>query len=419
MALLLVWFLPVTTVEAITTIRSLRFEGNDVTQELFLRRSMYLAEGDMFDEVCLSESLQSLRDTGLFKDVSYYISSDTPQVEQAADSQIDLVIIVREKHYLLVLPRFRVKDNERHIGIQLRWDNMHGMNHNLRFLAEDYGSVAGINERHNQLEYSYPNVMGSAYSLSFATDTENGVDEPDPGILVNRKSRQYSIGAQRWLNESRKTSGWFSSASWSVIHRNNDMLDVNLVDEQIVAYVLGLGLGFSEVHDYGYNRGGKEYGYNVDISHRILHSDEEYSKHVLYYRSYYRFPDRPMDNLNVQTILGHATHDILGAEAFSLGADDVRGYESGEFSGNALLQINMEYQVPAENRPRLRYVGFIDLANTYEEVSDVIHGGLHAGVGFGIRWKIPSFVKLDVRIDVGYGVAVGDYHVTAGTRYNF
>ena len=133
-----------------TTIRSIQFLGNDDTQDVFLRRTIFLKKGDVFSEEHLTESLQALIDTGLFKNVDYYLTSDIPEEEHAVDSQIDLVIVVREKHYLILLPRFRVRDNHTNVGLQLRWDNLFGMNHQLRALAEDRGSTAGISENRNE-----------------------------------------------------------------------------------------------------------------------------------------------------------------------------------------------------------------------------------------------------------------------------
>jgi len=164
------------SVYAVTTISSIRFEGNETTKEIFLRREMYFTEGDVFDETRLADSIQALVDTGLFKNVNYYISSDIPEDELATDSQIDLVILVKEKHYLLLLPRIRVKENETNIGLQLRWDNLFGMNHGLRFLEENRGSTGGIDESRTEFDYTYPNVKGSRYSLNFSYAAENKVD---------------------------------------------------------------------------------------------------------------------------------------------------------------------------------------------------------------------------------------------------
>lgn len=404
---------------ALTRVGSITFEGNEVTDEVFLRRTIYLAEGSIFDENCLEESIQALMDTGLFKDVNYYIYSDIPEAEEAEDSQLNLVIRIREKHYLLVVPRVRVRDNETHIGVQLRWDNLFGYNHRLRYLTEDRGSALGVDQTRNEFYYSYPNVNGSSYSLEFFNINQNEVDESDPGLEVNRVDRLTGFNVHRWLNPYSRNYGRFVNIGWSVRERHNDLLNPAIADDSLSALVLRLEYGYSKTHDYGYNRAGKEYGYAVDISNRMFGSESEFARHELYYRSYYRFPSRPLDNLNVQTILGHASHDIMENEAFDLGGDDLRGYDPGRYTGNALLQINMEYLRPFEDHPQWRYAGFVDLGNTYEEISDVIHGGLKTGVGVGLRWKVLSFVKLSLRIDLGYAISDKSYRVTAGTHYSY
>jgi len=404
---------------AITTIGQVRFEGNDVTQEVILRRELYCHEGDELTQACVEASVQGIRDLGLFKYVGYYMESDEAYADDATDSRINVVYQVKEKHFLLVLPRYRVKDNEQHVGIQLRWDNIDGMNQNLRWLLEDRGKTLGINEQRHQIDYTIPNIADTKFSFDLRYVDINSVDDSVPGFEVNRMDEEYRVSSTKWLNPRGRNIGWFASAGVGARYRHNDMLDSALTDTNIDAIFFNLGYGFSEVHDYGYNRGGKEYGYDLELSHHWMGSDSEYAKHILYYRSYYRFSSVPDDNLNVQTILGHATNDIMDDEAFNLGAEELRGYESGRFTGNAMLQVNMEYQTPAEDHPRVRYVVFWDLGNTYDDVRDVIHGGLKSGVGVGIRWKIPSFVKLDLRLDIGYGITDKDYQATAGTHYSF
>jgi hypothetical protein len=61
----------------------------------------------------------------------------------------------------------------------------------------------------------------------------------------------------------------------------------------------------------------------------------------------------------------------------------------------------------------------MDIGNTYEKFRDIKEGNLKLGVGFGVRWKIPKFVKLDLRLDVGYGVSDDDYHISFGTSHPF
>ena len=61
----------------------------------------------------------------------------------------------------------------------------------------------------------------------------------------------------------------------------------------------------------------------------------------------------------------------------------------------------------------------MDLGNTYDEIEHIFHRPLNIGVGAGIRWKIPAFVRLDLRLDFAYGVTDSDWFTSFGTRYLF
>jgi len=122
----------------------------------------------------------------------------------------------------------------------------------------------------------------------------------------------------------------------------------------------------------------------------------------------------------VQTLLGHANNDILGEPAFKLGSgQDLRGYENDRFAGNTMLLTNIEYMFPHDDYPIIRYVGFVDLGNTYDEIADIFHQSLNFGVGVGLRWKLRAFVNLDLRADFGYGITDSDYKFSFGTSNAF
>ncbi len=405
--------------EAAPRIRSISFEGNHVTRVSLLLREMFLREGDEFDQQKLDRSVQAVMDLGLFENVGYYLSEDYTDPDTPV-GLIDVVILVEEKYYLLILPRARVDDDELHLGIQLDWDNIWGLNHHMAFLVEDRGSDAGVSEKRQRFVYHYPNVNDSLFDLAFQFVDMNTVDENEAVGPVNRKDRMLGIHVSRWLNSEGRNWGRFVGLGVDAQYRDNEIIENNLADERLDAMIVKLRYGYRYVHEYAYNRGGKAYGYNIDFSDDFLGSDSEFVKHYLYYRSYYRFDSRPDDNLNVQAQLGHATADILGDAAFALGSSqDLRGYENGLYEGNSLFLLNMEYLVPLRSFPALRYVYFIDLGNTCDDFRDLFHKPLKTGIGFGIRWKIPKFVKLDLRIDVGYGIDDDNYHVSFGSRHAF
>lgn len=402
---------------AATKIRSVSFEGNFVTEESLLLREMYISEGDDLDLAKVEKSVQGIMDLGLFKSISYYLAEDYMHSD---DEVTDLVILLEEKIYLLILPRVRVNEDETTLGVQVRWDNIFGLNHEMRFLVEDRGATDGINENRQRITYRYPNINGSKFDLNFKLTNQNDIDELDDLNSINRQDKNFGLGLFKWLNPAGRNKGWFAGIGFDYRLRENEVVLGPLVGNELDALVLEIQYGFRDVHEYLYNRGGKEFGYSLEASHHSLGSESEFYNHLLYYRSYYRFESRPDDNLNVQTLLGHSTNKILDDEAYSLGSsEDLRGYESGRFIGNSMLLVNIEYMSPSTVAPSLRYVYFIDIGNTYDDFSDIRQGHLKTGVGMGLRWKIPMFVKLDLRLDVGLGVTDNDVRTSFGTRHIF
>jgi len=399
-------------------IGSIRYEGNDVSQPDMLNREIFIAEGDAFDETLVEKSRQAIMNLELYKSVSYRLEPVAPAVSIDKAQAVDVIFSLSEKYYVLLIPRARINDEDKKVGLQLLWNNVWGMNHEMELLYESRGSELGVEQKRQLLRYDYPNVNNSPYSLYFELVDINDVDTTEIEAL-DRQDQIFRLAGSRWLNDQGRNRGWFAGASVFLQHRQNTLLSDQSVD-YTDAVVLGMDIGYADVSQYEYNRGGKAYGYTLDWSHDSLGSDSQFTKHVFYYRSYYRFDSRPLSNLNVQTRLGHSNNYILGNTAFGLGgSSDLRGYENDRFNGNSMLLTNIEYVFPYESHPLLRYVTFIDLGNTYDELRDIFHRQLHVGAGFGLRWKIKSFVRVDLRVDIGYGFSDEDYHVSFGTRHAF
>jgi len=404
---------------AVTYIKSIRYEGNETTQASVFNREIYIKPGDILDQELLEKSRQAIMDLGLYKSVKYYLREDYGEVGNSGnDAQVEVVFIVKEKYYFYVLPRAKLVDNEIFLGIQARWDNVAGLNHSMRLRFEDRGSLAGIDKKRNTFTYAYRNVYDSPYTIDLRLQQSNSVDESEG--LINRQDEMLRVSLSRWLNERGRNKGWFLGGSLQLQQRFNEVISGDLQSSNVDAVVLGLNGGFQNVNEYTYNRGGKSFGYILDWSDKSIGSESEYTRYQLYYRSYYRFKKLNASNLNVQTKFGHSTDRILGAYAFSLGSNsDLRGYENGRFFGNTMLLINMEYMFPHPHHPSVRYVYFMDIGNTYEHVSDMIHEPLNVGAGFGLRWKIRSLVKIDLRADFGYGFSDQGYKFIFGSKHAF
>lgn len=408
-----------TSAVATTRIGNIRFVGNETTQESLLRQYMYIKEEEDIDLIKIEKSVQSIMDMGLYRNVSYYLQEEYIG-DQLQEPVAELVIVIEEKYYLLVLPRLRLEDNELQIGVQLRWDNLHGLNHAIRLTAERTGERENIKEYRKRFRYKYPNVFGSDFDMEFKVFDQNSVGANIDDVLQNRLEQTLGFNLVNWLNPERRKYGEYLRLGINYEGREfEDIVTHQVVDESDAISVLA-EYGYKNVHEHMYNRSGKFYGYQLDISDDRFGSSSEYVKHILFYRSYYRFDSRSNDNLNVQTVLGHSTDDVLADRAFTLDyRGDLRGYDRDRFQGNSMLLINMEYLHTFGRYPTLRYVYFIDMGNTYDEIEHIFHRPLNIGVGVGIRWKIPAFVRLDLRLDFAYGVTDSDWFTSFGTRYLF
>jgi len=407
------------TVEAETVINEIRYEGNKVTRDSVFDREIYIRPGEKFNEALIEKSRQAIMDIGLYKSVRYYLEENYTQGNAGKEIyKVNIVFIVKEKYYNLVLPRLKVEDDEIFYGLQYKGDNLFGLNHRARILALDLGSTNGVNESRYSFRYFYPNVNNSFYNLDFALQTENKVDESEG--IIDRQDDSYRVGVTRWLNERGRNRGWFTGGAVTYQTRVNDDLIVNENLESIDAIILGAEVGYRDLNDFEYNRGGKSYGYKLDWSGDSIGSEAQFTRHQFYYLSYYRFENRPSTNVNVQMKFGHSNDKILGEYAFSLGSsNDLRGYEKSRFKGNTLFVTNIEYMFPHYKYPLLRYVAFVDAGSTYDQLNDVMHEPLNVGAGLGLRWKIKSLVKIDLRMDVGYGFTDEDYKFSFGTRHTF
>lgn len=407
------------TVEAVSIINNIHYKGNETTQSSVLNREIYIVPGDEINILLVEKSRQAIMDLGLFKSVQYYLQENYTTIKgNTTESLVDVVFVVEEKYYLLVIPRLKINDDEIHVGLQLKWDNVFGLNHEARVLAEDRGSTSGIGESRYSFSYFYPNWNNSAYNIDLTLQTDNEVDDSDG--LIDRQDDLFKFAVSRWLNERGRNRGWFAGASVLYQTRLFEDIIVSANSENINAVVLGVDAGYININNYEFNRGGKSYGYKLEWSHESLGSESEFTKHLIYYISYYQFDKFPTSNLNVQMQIGHSNEQFMGEDAFSLGSsDDLRGYDNNRFTGNTLFLSNFEYMFPQAGYPVIRYVTFIDIGNTYDQLSEIFHEALNVGAGFGLRWKIRAFVKLDLRADVGYGFEDEDYHFSFGTRHTF
>lgn len=395
----------------------IRFVGNDITREIILRQEMVVSEGDLADPERIETSRQNIMNLGLFKAVK-------ARLLPAEGGRI-LEIEVKEKFYILPLPTLdRNAEGDISWGGELRIDNLLGYNQQLVIKNESTDRQDAGVERENSVSYAIARIPGTRFGLEaayeFSTDVETAEGPGQELTDYDRETRKASLGLSRWLRRDAPSRGWRASLGLAWTHSRyaarsgappppEDGRDVRL----------NLGLEYTALEEYAYNRGGKEYGLELAVGARSLGSDEDYQRLRLYRREYLRLSEREPYNLNYQLQAGYARNTDPGDAFFTLGSSDsLRGYERDSIRGDAYLQANVEYIAPLLGHRRLRGVVFADVGNAYAD-GRIDPFDLKTALGLGLRWKIPAFVKLDLRIDAAYALDEGDYKVYAGSSHAF
>ena len=151
---------------AAETIQEIRFEGNEITDPNILLQEMIVNVGDEVDIGRIETSVQHIMDLGLFETVDYRLEED------AATSDVILIISVIERYYLIPLPTARINDNnDLEYGVKLRWSNILGLNHTLNWKLLDKGSSRGVHEFSIKLDYAMPRIFFSRYAVTLLTET--------------------------------------------------------------------------------------------------------------------------------------------------------------------------------------------------------------------------------------------------------
>lgn len=398
---------------------AIRFEGNDRTQEQIMLQEMRIRPGRWVTHADIEAARQAVMDLGLFQRV-------TSRLEEGEEGQI-LVITVKEKFYLLPMPILDGDPQTQDVnyGLELRADNLLGLNQRLRLIAEHEDSTSAVTPKRDayRVAYHYPRLLGTPYTFDIDTRLvrENHNAEDEDGDIVGRYDRDVvgvSIHTSRWLKPEGPSAGWRGGVGINYTSRAYDYISGEpdfFRDGKAVS--LSASMGFSEVHDHGYYLSGTAYGWNGNLGMPELGSDFSFTEHLFHLRLYHHIPEQNA-NVNWQLRIGFANGEAFGSKAFSIGGfTTLRGYERS-MRGNAMALSNLEYHKQLDGWPSLRGIAFLDLGNTYDEVIDMEPGDLEAGVGFGVRWRVQFLVDVTVSADLAYGLGPGEavaYLATSGT----
>lgn len=408
--------------DAAGVIAEIRFEGNDVTKDVILRQELTVAPGDPVDRERIEASRQAIMNLGLFKRVRARVE---PLDAAGSPEQQVVVFDVSEKWYILPLPKAdQDADGDYSYGFELTWDNFLGYNQRLELLHETTEREDGREEVKKEFAYEIPRIPGTDLGFSAALRRVDSVqEEVDPLLGVGEYDLQrddLSWTLSRWLQRRAPSRGWRGSVGSSIFKENYSYrqgVAGLLVDRKVVE--TWFGATFHDVYELPYHREGMEYGWTLALSAQDLGSDDGYQRLDLFHRAYLYPVAWNDDNLNTQLRLGYARGYDEGIYAYRIGSSKtLRGFDRDDHEGDVMVLLNLEYMKPILGRRSLRGVIFADVGNVYEEGAPDLTD-LELGGGLGLRWKVRSLVRTDLRVDIGWGVGEPDYEVYVGTRQTF
>ncbi len=400
-------------------IESIEFSGNKVTKDHILLQEMLFDAGDNVTDEQIEQARQSIMNLDLFKAVTSELV--------ATESGHRLLIDVDEKHYWFIVPKLsRSGDGDVAYGGEFQIDNLAGRNQHLElnFRKKNFDDTDVDEEEQIELEFQSPRIFRSAFEFNLDIKQEQAALEEDRfGVLGNydRELDEYGFTLARWKNPLGPSKGWRYFGGARVQQFDHTFLsgEPGLFFDADIFSVIG-GFSFIDVQNYLFSREGIHYGYQGNLSTDSFGSDVSFARHSVFYRRFKRVTQRPHTNFNTQLRFGYTTRSIFGDPTYSVAnGRSIRGFDRDSLEGDAFIIGNLQFLTPLYGKNALRGVTFLDFGNAYENIHEIDLSDLKFGAGIGLRWKVKSFVKFDLRLDVAHGFPGGELKVFAGTRTIF
>lgn len=394
-------------------IRDITFEGNEVTQPKVMLREMVLGIGDPADAERIERSRQAVQDLGLFRAVSVR--------QEPMDDGVRLVFTVKEKWYILPLPRTDASsDGGYAYGVQLRWNNVWGLDHSFIPYFERRQPSEGSNDPERRGEqtrarfaYYAPYLLDSQYHVGFAASYYQ-VPYLAP-LVYEETTRSVGFGISRKLSEGPGSQGWRAGMD---INRSDNVvtgLDAERARSEGRELSLGASLGYRDLRFRIYSDEGVDAWATVRSAGRAYGSDYHSTTWEVFQAWYLPIGSAPHQTLHFIGTAG-ARHGgaPFAQEQFSLGgAENLRGFEPETAQGDAFYLFSMEYLRPIY-RNSVRGVVMLNAGNAFAEPGDADLHTVLVSAGLGVRFRVQAFVNVNVELGFAWPLNGGAPRFFAG-----
>ena len=383
-------------------IREIVFRGNETTQPVTMLREMSVHVGDPADPREVERSRQGVQDLGLFRSVDAEL--------EPVEGGVRLVIQVKEKYYILPLPRGDISsDGGYGFGAQLRWNNVWGLNHTFNPYFERRQPSEGDadpEKRGLQTRYLFryyaPFVLDTKFSLGFGgMYLETPYLEP---IRYDLTQTVFSTDLSRKLSGGRGSQGWtgYTGLAWN----EETTSGVGAPPELGHALSGFVGAYYRDLHFNVYSDDGVTYNFGVQSATDDISSDYNFTAWTVGYARYVNIGGEAHRNLNF-LFEARGRHDNDLDENYAVGGNQsIRGYEPETEKGDAFYRASIEYLHPVIRRS-IRTLVVVDAARAFDEPGDMNFDRVIVGAGVGVRVRIQAFVAFDLELGIAWPVNGG------------
>ena len=363
--------------------------GNNITQEQVIRKNLLVDEGDAYNELLQTKSINNLKSLNIFKDVKVKVSDGSTDLKKVVD------ITVEEKPTGEISLGAGVGTDGNTLGFSISENNYMGkgirLRSSLRFSAD---TIRG------QFSILTPNYKYSDKSLftniqSSQTDklANNGYKSTKTGFSLGTKFEQYenfyfnpSINS---YYESLETSG---TATAALKKQEGSNFDTSF------KYSLDY-----DVRNQRYMTSG---GYRSQFSQKVPLISDVYSFGNTYEFSIFnKLPNDMVTNISVfaSAINSITDDDVRISDRLRLGSKRLRGFENSKtgpvdngdyIGGNYVSSINLSTTLPMffQSLDNTDVSYFVDMANVWgvdysSTVGDSSH--IRSSTGVLVNWFTP------------------------------
>ena len=385
------------------TVQDIRILGLGRTSPGVVERELYIARGQLLREEDLTESIQRLWNTALFRDVRY-------QLTRAPEGGVVVWLAVGERWTTIPIVKFGggggstyfivgVYDpnafgeyielggqyqntnlnthsgvvwfrEPRFLGLRLRWSAELWYTNIVRPLYRDGTNVleGGYNQERlqvfNAFDYEVVRYVQVGVGFEFDNDRFN-----TRNLTEDQQAANDAFGLD--LPSGGRTS--FAEARLILGRLDRDEF-------------LFQGVQMTN----RFKRASKLIGSELNLN--FIHSET---------LAFLRLPWR--SNLATRVTVGHNNTDADQHLFFIGGLDYMRGYFDGQLRGHNFWQANVEYRIPSVDTSWvvLQHVGFADVGDVSDSFADLatFERAPRTSLGLGVRLMSPRIYRLTVRFD--------------------